>query len=871
MTNELAKVIVKVGKRSSIKFSNCKLYRAIMPSELKEIHKAHKDCNMLVIESISEDEQTEIRDFAKQFKEESADNSVFFYIPNASDEITSGIADELNYEIYLTLDSLYEAIYKKYGINLSVYIDDKKKYNSIEDISGMDTIPSFEQTLISNFDDELKEAEKEQKAVQQLQQEVKQEVVEQTQQSQQQSEAVQSVESSKIVNKAASVEADTHTETSSKTDLEAIQDLKIKLNDLKYDYKQALDSLREATDYSTKLEETIKVIREEKDDIIDRFKKLMEDNEVIEEPISLSEYNKLNEQIKDHDKLVKELEATVDKLKKSIEDHKVKITEQAKTLAEKNKTLTEKNEELIKKNALLDEQNITIEQLNYKIDSGELEQAIIDEYEPKLKAFEASLSEATGKLTKEITYRMYITATVKRLISSLVAVTNRVKSLEVELVSTNEIINDYKVKYDDKVKEYEDSLNDNTAHLSEIKILKNQIETANKRAQLADNYANSENKKLTAKISELETNLKIVKDQLEYKETQYKDLLDKSKDNSLTSKELTESNNTLDMINKTLKEKLGATTKELDSYKKEAERTINSYKDRIKKLTEALQSSNPNMENIAGTAGIIGNAISLKVAPIKYTGTAKIIPVFGSGSHGITTTAMSIAGKLSASNKVLYLDFDIVSPSADAWFAKVPICKNLPGIPNNDMRMSALGIFLEIGIEAFEKYAVNIVIQCERTKGGGIDYMSGLYYRADAGKLATANYTELLNFLGNMYQYIIVDMGRLGNSEVNDNVIKAFSDIAYRCITVTTSDKFEARNFSIKLKNNGIDLSKIAWLVNMCETTNIDEKTRQSISPCAFGIMLKDMSLSGNREKFTRYKLNKDRLEFFMNTVLFKQ
>ena len=55
----------------------------------------------------------------------------------------------------------------------------------------------------------------------------------------------------------------------------------------------------------------------------------------------------------------------------------------------------------------------------------------------------------------------------------------------------------------------------------------------------------------------------------------------------------------------------------------------------------------------------------------------------------------------------------------------------------------------------------------------------------------------------------------------------------------------------------------------MCSSTNIDEKTKDIIKPAQYGIILTDTALYGAREKFTRNKLNKDKFELFINSVLF--
>ena len=132
MVNESNKIIVKVGKKSRVRFANSKVYRAITANDLSVLTTKHDDCQIVIIENISEDEQDAVRDFARDFKEKQEGNTVLFYIPDSEDEITSGVADELDYNIYLTDSDLYKYIYDTFGINVSVYLDDRKRLNSQE-------------------------------------------------------------------------------------------------------------------------------------------------------------------------------------------------------------------------------------------------------------------------------------------------------------------------------------------------------------------------------------------------------------------------------------------------------------------------------------------------------------------------------------------------------------------------------------------------------------------------------------------------------------------------------------------------------------------------------------------------------------------
>jgi MinD-like ATPase involved in chromosome partitioning or flagellar assembly len=259
------------------------------------------------------------------------------------------------------------------------------------------------------------------------------------------------------------------------------------------------------------------------------------------------------------------------------------------------------------------------------------------------------------------------------------------------------------------------------------------------------------------------------------------------------------------------------------------------------------------------------------VPPCNYTGKGMIIPVFGCGSFGTTTTAMSIALKLATDAKVLYIDFDMVMPKADAWFKVNPIVKNVPDFDQfGSSKFTGLGLFIDRGVQFFLSYTASIVNKPIPTKGGCVDYISGFYKRPDKIKLISADYTSFFNYCGNNYTYIVVDFGKLGCSELNDIIIKMVSDIAYRNVVVTTNDKFEIRTFSMKMDEAHISKDNVAWLLNMCENTKIEDTSKKLISPANYSMMPFNPDLYGKKVDFTKDKLTRDKLDLFMNTIFRK-
>jgi Mrp family chromosome partitioning ATPase len=225
---------------------------------------------------------------------------------------------------------------------------------------------------------------------------------------------------------------------------------------------------------------------------------------------------------------------------------------------------------------------------------------------------------------------------------------------------------------------------------------------------------------------------------------------------------------------------------------------------------------------------------------------------------------------LCPTSKVLFIDLDLITPKADSWFNKMPMIRGIPGVSGTGLNDTGMGIFFNKGMSVVSGFLDNIIIKgCEVTKGGCIDYISGCYGKMEQTKIADADFTTLLSMLGAIYDYIIIDLGRIGASEVTDSLIKELSDISYRTIVVTTSDRFDTRNFKNKLLENKIKIDKLAWMLNMCESTTIEDKVKQYIGPINYGIMLNDSAMRGGREQFMKNKVNRDKLDLFLDTAVF--
>lgn len=391
--------------------------------------------------------------------------------------------------------------------------------------------------------------------------------------------------------------------------------------------------------------------------------------------------------------------------------------------------------------------------------------------------------------------------------------------------------------------------------------------------------------KLKQQISGLETKLKLTNEQLEQKEQQYSVLVAQQADKSAGASALASTNQTLEIVNKTLSEQLSVANKEITALKNSRVKLtseVKNYKDKcnqldsaLKNTVKALGSGAGNTEKKEQTSNGNNSGIGyqyLTVKPINYTGSAKIIPVFGCGGTGITTAAVSLASKICLTSNVLYIDMDITQASVDAWFGQTPLCGGFSGLGLMDIECTGLGIFYEKGFNIFNNNLDRIIKNVERTKGGGTDYLSGLIHRVDDERIANADYTSLFNRLGEKYTYIVVDLGRVGNSRINDSLIKAIFDISATNMAVVPQNYFSIRNFLLKVNEAKIDMHKLKLVINMCTATALDRRTKQALtskSISKYVMLLSDQNMVCVKDTFIHNKLNRDKFAAFVNSDLF--
>lgn len=1136
MTNESISIIIKVGKKSNMKFSHSKAYRALIPEDLDILHRNHPDCHLVIIENIKEDEEDAVRKFIQSFESESDENKVLFYIPDEDDLETLGLADELNFDIYMTLEDIYFAMKGLgYSLDVAATLDSRREYfkemSKAEDLEGVTDIfggvgeiqDSIDKENIDTDESIDKENESIEEENWQEDFDVSDTLSEDSYTSEKKASRVSLAKDTSEEDEAdlfegmgsfedepgtveensdSTQEIESNASELNETDNEKIDKLRTKLRDARYDYGMAVKDVQEANKRIEDLENVIKVLKDEKKDIVDRFNAIKDNGEVFDDADysdlerklqqstssideltaelnkeksevenlttdlndKVEQLNELNSKIEsgeihaeivaDYEKKLSELSDKYNDTLKKFENEQGKVNEisnssnkelelmsldltnvknerdkfkgdidrlnkQLKSSEEKVENITKERDDLKKKVESLEKEkkDLTKERDNLKaecdglkgerdtlkINVGDLETdketltERVETLEKEKSELEQKKSSIEGKQASLLSEKEKLTNEKSELANAKVKLTNekialedeirelkdRQKSIEAEKknleneknslaekVSQLESLEDTSEKNEESLNEKIESLAKEKSHLEDkLEALENEkeqlskkVEAAEKKAEKAEKRAdaaefakfeieetatalkkstealnrklndkqseidqlkgtitnlnlqldeckadlslandanskileqqgdvNSQHKdeidKLKQQISGLETKLKLTNEQLEQKEQQYSVLVAQQADKSAGASALASTNQTLEIVNKTLSEQLSVANKEITALKNSRTKLtseVKNYKDKcnqldsaLKNTVKALGSGAGNTEKKEQTSNSNNNGIGyqyLTVKPINYTGSAKIIPVFGCGGTGITTAAVSLASKICLTSNVLYIDMDITQASADAWFGQTPLCGGLSGLGLMDIECTGLGIFYEKGFNIFNNNLDKIIKNVEHTKGGGTDYLSGLIHRVDDERIANADYTSLFNRLGEKYTYIVVDLGRVGNSRINDSLIKAIFDISATNMAVVPQNYFSIRNFLLKVNEAKVDMRKLKLVINMCTATALDRRTKQALtskSISKYVMLLSDQNMVCIKDTFIHNKLNRDKFAAFVNSDLF--
>lgn len=808
------KIVVKVGDKSTLRLKGVKTYRAITILELKRLVEIN-EINIVIVEKIKDSEYTEAYNWLSEFVK-IKQNSVFFYVPD-NDDKTTGLADALIMDIYMYMDDIYKAI----KLNCSLDVKPELKYYA-EQPSG-----NIEDNFGGIFDDEVTQSENKNNSDiiipniynTKMDCSIPNEINDTVQND---SENNQEIVKSEQIN----------TDNSTSNELDYADNT----NNLTTESSEEIIELKNTlSKYINRIEELNKLIKSVKDER-DTYQKELSNIEIasiLEDPATLEEYTEMKNRVAELEKKIQEtsdisseevsklLTAKVE-LETSIEKYEELKVHAEERISELEESLKEQN----KIKGIAEEDILTLTKK-------------VEELEIVINSSSENSQNEVYKLNIDITELNNVISDLRLNVENL---SNSIDSKNEELVSIKKLL------------ENERSIRQNITEL-----LKNAVIKIN---ELRDVKTSSEESK-NYEIAQLESQLGSIREQLESKEIQYQSLVGVTGVNENSATILLENNNTLENINKNLREQLEETTKKYNKSEQEKNAnnsTLDSLKEQNTKLSNQVKALSTNYTG--------GASISM-VPPIQYQGRAQIISVFGSGSFGITTTAVSIANYLASSNKVLFIDFDMMYAKADSWFGD-PFIKGLPNCESNSLKNSGLGVFINKGVQVFMEYTQSTIKEVLKNKNGSISYVSGIYEKPDVVKLVSANYSSLLNFCGSSYDYIVIDLGKIGASDINNQLIKAIFNISRNNIVVTSNDKIDIRNTRFELQRNNINFNNLSWLINLGENTKLDESCRSIINPSHIGILTFISDFYGHKNNFLQNRLSKDKFCVFLEELLKK-
>jgi protein NUF1 len=519
---------------------------------------------------------------------------------------------------------------------------------------------------------------------------------------------------------------------------------------------------------------------------------------------------------------IKELESTIDDLKEKL-NKSVIVNNDLENLRDSLvKSKNEVDNEVIRltselagtKNRIAElesnDYDGEIERLSKELDTYRIKAASLDKLEVKLKELTSLCDEKDNKIAslEDEIHNIEKNAMDNELLRDLskkrADTTRFLNKVYVELNNTDSLL-------ESSNKELEETKDE----LDELQISCSSLKESLK------NSSNRE-KELEKKIDDLEDNHKREKSLSDKKIKQLGDDYSSANKQLEVYKSKIASADASLAQNNVLKTKLDATEKELSS-----RIAVIADKDlEIKRLKQSV-----------GKKEVVTVGVDKVFSSFKYAGSAKIVAVFGGGSFGVTNTAYSIASRLKG--KVLFIDLDISNPKSDRYTKKNPMV-NVTGVPSN-LYKTGIGVLYSCGIEKFIAEYEKLGIRIITTRNTELTWISGLY---SSIKLENIDYTsDFLNYVGNMYDYIVIDSGKIGYSSLSDSLIKSLCDISHKSLVVSSNDSYTTRGISLAL--NRVKITNVGWVINLASTSIIGDKSKKNMGTNDYCILPFSNSIYG--------------------------
>lgn len=841
--------VIKVSKSSKIRLRNTKAYRAINFQELDYYIEKYSDINLVIIENANE---SDFDDVQKSYKTTVA-KTIAYSEFDVSDDIKEKYK-EIGIEYLIGLANLQDYIEDTFNIEVATH--KREKVTNIVEIveSAEDGSNSDVDSAMGLFDDTTEKEEAKEKDADEARRKYQEEIEESLRAIRENTESlsedidtedddsnisvtitskddlVKDIDKSKIFE-----EEQQQEEAEAKVANEELEKLiKSKDSEIEVLEKQLDITLNKLASIS-KIKEFIET---EKKEIENKLNNIMIDDDVTEVIIGSLDREGYESKIKSLQAEVADLNLKL----LDIDNLQARINDLANIISSKEQDELKLKDEITRLS-----NNVELDNLKSKVQTEVLARLALSELINSLLLKLNNIKESLNSKTLEYNNAMN---ELRKLQDSFSVVEERDKRLTAERDKIQKEYINYKNTCETRIINLNNDNKNKTTTISVLQLEKG--DTERRLQDMIDKYD-----LLQEKFSD--TNGKYTKAQQLLAEQ--KKIIDQYKDIDINT--LQDNTSILEKTNSSMVIEVGRYKQKIA----EAESRLiaqNTVIESLKKQNDSLRQTTKNVQSGGFSTG--GEELNIRC---DYNGKAKIIGVMGSGSIGITTTAISLCNKLRG--RVLFIDMDIVSPKADSYLKKNPMIKGLDGFTDkaSAMYQTGLGSLLYKDADYFIDHESLIVQSAARTRDGYIlDYISGLYTKAPLIRYMTVDFGKFLSYFGSKYDYIVIDLGRVGGSEVQNALIRMISLIAYKNVVIALHNRGDMRSLKLRLDSEKIRPENLIWMLNMSKNAAIDDVMRRCIGQQPFVIMPKKMDMYGEDRTFDKEAILKDKLSELCSKIL---
>ncbi|MBR1454031.1 MAG: hypothetical protein IJ593_05250 [Lachnospiraceae bacterium] len=866
------KIIIKTGETSKTRVTSTKPYRAITVDELSYLINSTEN-SIIIIENIYSDEYDRMVELLRNYVN-SENHLVFFYVPDNNDT-TTGLADELEFDICMTFDELKTAVINKCGLDINPGIVQKNDTQNNDEINIEELFGKIENDDIivqdntdnnEVFDSTIYESviihNKVDAGIMTLS-DTELGIEDDTQEKSDNTETVETNDTNEVEsienNDSTEENEDVDKVETSSVDSKELQELRDNLADIQKklddaeNYKVEIEKkYSKSVDKIAELNKVIESLRDSLKDVQGELSRL-ENSDIIQDPAANSAYETLKKAYAELEEKFNETaglsneEAT--KLKDEIEQLKLvndelenKLTELQLNNDTLNARLTKALDDTSKDDRIKELQNSLLESEASK----NVVMADVDRLKSEASNNESKIKSLSDKLNEKIDEADNLSSLLSTAANKLLNADSLRNELDNQIARFNSLNRSYNMLYEEN-----ESIKE--------KLRNTEAETEH-RIELAQNFAREDLENTRSENTRLKAELSVTKSMLEQKSAQYESMVMVYGGNADDALSLVDEKRALEETIKTLRSQLGEANKTIDHQNN----TIANSKNLIDELSEKNKAISKNLKVMSNNSSWGDN--SNVIPKMTYNGKAPVLAVTGSGSYGISVTAYSLAKMLSAKSRVIIIDFDLVYAKLDAYARHTPLIDLMGG-----GKTTGIEYLINNGPEEFIRDASGLIIDINPNSNKGfLGYISGILNKPDFVRFVSCNYSLFFNYLGNTYDYIVIDCGKLGTSSLSNNMIRNIVDISYGTLFVTTGSTAECRNSRAIINSLRLDNSKITWLLNLVTKINA-QKVEEKISPSNYGTMHLIDDFYGTNNNFLDEGQSRSRFEKFINKQVFNR